>query len=104
MLPEPRRASGLVHHQVSGVFRMVLQRMHRHVWVVRHLRSNQQGGAAGESMGHGLARSHLHYHPLGLGLRLFRRSGALDRPCSPSILAPARGAVSTEAQATPQPR
>ena len=51
--------------------------MHRHVWVVRHLRSHQQGGAAKESRGPGLARLHLHYHPLGLELRLFRRSGAL---------------------------
>ena len=77
MLPEPRRASPLVHHQVSRVFRLVLQRVHRHVWVVRHLRSHQQGGAAGESTGPGLARPHLHYHPLGLELRLFRRLGAL---------------------------
>ena len=70
------RASALVHHQVSRVFRLVLQRVHRHVWVVQHLRSHQQGGAAGESTGPGLARPHLHYHPLGLELRLFRCSGA----------------------------
>ena len=31
----------------------------------------------GESTGPGLACSHLHYHPLGLELRLLRRSGAL---------------------------
>ena len=77
MLPEPRRASALVHHQVSRVFRLVLQRVLRHVWVVRHLRSHKQGGAAGESMATGLAFPHLHYHPRGLELRLFRRSGAL---------------------------
>ena len=73
-------ASVLVHHQVSRVVRLVLQREHRHVWVVRHLRSHQQGGAAGESTGPGLARPHLRYHPLGLELRLFRRSGALVVP------------------------
>ena len=77
VLPEPRRASALVHHQVSCVFRLVLQRVHRHVWVVWHLRSHQQGGAAGESTGPGLACPHLHYHPLGPELRLFRRSSAL---------------------------
>ena len=31
---EPRRASALVHHQVPCVFRMVLQRVYRHVRVV----------------------------------------------------------------------
>ena len=77
MLPEQRRASALVHHQVSRVFWLVLQRVHRHVWVVRHLRSHQQGRAAGESTGPGLARPHLHYHPLGLELRLFCHLGAL---------------------------
>ena len=73
----PRRASALVHHQVSRTLRLVFQRVHRHVWVVRHLRGYQQGGAAGESTGPGLACPHLHYHPLGLELRLLRRSGAL---------------------------
>ena len=73
----PRRASALVHHQVSCVLRLVLQRVHRHVRVMRHPRSYQRGGAAGESTGPGLARPHLHYHPLGQELRLFRRSGAL---------------------------
>ena len=77
MLTEPPRASALVHHQVSRVLRLVLQRVHRHVWVVRHPRSYQQGGAAGESTVTRLARPHLHYHPLGQELRLFRRSGAL---------------------------
>ena len=77
MLPEPRRASALVHHQGSCVFRLVLQYVHRHVWVMRHLRSHQQGGAAGESTGPGLADPPLHYHPLGPELRLFCRSGAL---------------------------
>ena len=77
MLPEPRRASALVQYQVSRVFRLVLQRVHRHVWVVWHLRSHQQGGAAGESTGPRLAFPHLHYHALGPELRLFRRSGAL---------------------------
>ena len=76
MLPEPRRASALVHHQVTRVLRLVLQRVHCHVWVVRHLSSYQQGGAAGESTGPGLACPHLHYHLLGLELRLLRRSGA----------------------------
>ena len=71
------RASALVHHQVSRVFRLVLQGEHRHVWVVRHLLSHQQGGAAGESTGPGLACPHLHYHPLGPELRLFCCSGAL---------------------------
>ena len=77
MPPEPRQASALVHHQVSRIFQLVLQCVYRHVWVVWHLRSYQQGGAAGESTGHGLARPHLHYHPLGPELRLFRCSGAL---------------------------
>ena len=77
VLPEQRRASALVYHQVSSVSRLVLQRLHRHVWVVRHLRSHQQGGAAGKSKGPGLAFPHLHYHALGPELRSFRRSGAL---------------------------
>ena len=76
-LPESRQASALVHHQVSRVFRLVLQRLHRHVWVVWHLRGHEQGGAAGESTGPGLACPHLHHHPLGQELRLFCRSGAL---------------------------
>ena len=41
MLPEPRQASALVHHQVSRVFRLVLQCVHCHVWVVSHLCSHQ---------------------------------------------------------------
>ena len=45
MFLEPRRAPALVHHQVSLVLRLVLQRVHRHVWVVRHPRRHQQGGA-----------------------------------------------------------
>ena len=77
MFLEPRRASALVHHQVSRVLWLVLQRVHCHVWVVRHLRNYQQGGAAWESTGFRLACSHLQYHPLGLELRLLRRSGAL---------------------------
>ena len=77
MFPEPRQASALVYHQVSRVLRLVLQRVHCHVWVVRHLRNYQQGGAAGEPTGPGLAHPHLHYHGLGLELRLSRRSGAL---------------------------
>ena len=77
MFPELRRASSLVYHQVSGVLRLVLQRMHCHVWVVRHLRNYQQGGAAGEPTGPGLACPDLHHQPLGLELRLLRRSGAL---------------------------
>ena len=36
VLSEPRRASALVHHQVSPVVRLVLQRVHRHVRVVWH--------------------------------------------------------------------
>ena len=67
----------LVYHQVSRVLRLVLQRVHCHVWVVRRPRSYQQGGATGESTGPGLACPHLHYYPLGLELRLPRRSGAL---------------------------
>ena len=66
-----------MYHQVSRVLRLVLQRVHCHMWVVRHLRNYQQGGATGEPTGPGLAGLHLHYHPLGLELRLFRRSGAL---------------------------
>ena len=77
MFPEPRRASALVHHHVFCVLRLVLQRVHCNVWVVRHLRSYQQGGAAGESTGPGLACPPLHYHPLGLELRLLCRPGAL---------------------------
>ena len=77
VLPEPRRASVLGHHQLSRVFQLVLQCVHRHVWVVQHFCSRQQCGAAGESTGPGLAPPHLHYHPLGPELRLFCRSGAL---------------------------
>ena len=74
---EPRRASALVHHQVSRVLQLVLQCVHCHVWVVRHPCSYQQGGATGESTGFWLACPHLHYYPLGLELRLPRRLGAL---------------------------
>ena len=77
MFPEPCRASALVDHQVSRVLRLVLQRVHRHVWVVRHFRNYQRCGAAGEPTRPGLACPHLHYHPLGPELRLLRRSGAL---------------------------
>ena len=77
MFLEPRRASALVHHQVSCVLGLVLQRVHCHVWVVRHPRSYQQGGSTGESTGPGLACPHLHCYPLDLELRLPRRSGAL---------------------------
>ena len=77
VFPERRRASALVYHQGSRVSRLVLQRVHRHVWVVWHLRSQQQGGAAGESTGPGLAFSHLHYQPLGPELRLLCCPGAL---------------------------
>ena len=77
MFVEPRWASALVHHQVSRVLWLVLQRVHCHVWVVRHPRSYQQGGATGESTGCGLACPHLQYYPPGLELRLPRRSGAL---------------------------
>ena len=77
MLSEPRRASALVHDQVSRVSRLVLQRVHCHVWVGWHLRSHQQGGATGESTGPGLAFPQLHYHPPGPELRLFQRSDAL---------------------------
>ena len=45
--------------------------------LLHHLCSYQQGGAAGESTGPGLACPHLQYHPLGLELRLLPRSGAL---------------------------
>ena len=51
MFPEQRQASALVYHQVSRVLRLVLQRLHCHVWVLRHLRNYQQGGAAGEPAG-----------------------------------------------------
>ena len=77
MFLEPRRAPALVHHQVSRVLRMVLQRVHRHVWVLRHPRSHQQGGATGEPTGFGLTCPYLHYYPLGPELRLSRRLGAL---------------------------
>ena len=77
MFPEPRQASALVSHHVSCVLRLVLQRVHCHVWVVRHLCNYQQGGAAGESTGPGLACPYLQYHRLGLELRSLRRSGAL---------------------------
>ena len=66
-----------MYHQVSRVLRLVLQRVNCHVWVVRHLSDHQQGGDAKESTGPGLACPHLHYHPLGLELRLLCRSGAL---------------------------
>ena len=66
-----------MHHQVSRVLRLVLQRVHCHVWVVRHPRSYQQGGATGEPTGFGLACLHLYYYPLGPELRLPRRLGAL---------------------------
>ena len=77
VLPEPRRAFALVHHQVSRVCRLVLQRVHGHVRVVWHLRSHQQGGAVGESTGPGLAFPHLHHRPLGSELHLLRCPGAL---------------------------
>ena len=77
MFLESLRASALVYCQVSRVIRLVLQRVHCHVWVVRHLRNYQHGSARGEPTGPGLACSNLHYHPLGLELRLLRRSGAL---------------------------
>ena len=77
MFLEPRKASALLHHQVSRVLRLVLQRVHCHVWVMRDPRSYQQGGATGESTGFGLACPNLHFYPLGLELRLPRRSGAL---------------------------
>ena len=77
VFPEPRRASALVHHQVSRVSRQVLQRVHRHVRVLWHLRSHQQVGAAGEYTGPGLASPHQHYHPLGPELRFLHCSGAL---------------------------
>ena len=77
MFREPHRAPALVYHQVSRVLRLVLRRVHCDVWVVRHLRSYQRGGAAGEPTGPGLACPHLHDHPVGLELRLLRRSGAL---------------------------
>ena len=77
MFPEPRQASALVHQRVSCVPRLVLQRVHRHVRVVWHLRSHQQGGAAGESTRPGLAFPHLYYHPLGPELSLLRRPGPL---------------------------
>ena len=77
MFLEPRRASALVHHQVSRVLRLVLPRVHCDVWVVRHPRSYQQGGATGASTGLELACLHLQCYPLGLELRLPRRSGAL---------------------------
>ena len=77
MFLKPRRAPALVHHQVPRVLRLVLQRVHCHVWVVRHPRSYQQGGATGEPTGFGLVRLHLHYYPLGPELRLPRRLGAL---------------------------
>ena len=77
MFLEPRRASALVHHQVPRVLRLVLQRVHCHVWVVRQPRSYQQGGATREPTEFGLARPHLHYYPLSAELRLPRRLGAL---------------------------
>ena len=77
MFPEPRRTSVLVYHQVSRVLRLVLHRMHCQVWVVRHIRNYQQGSAAGESTGPRLACPNLHYHSLGLELRVLCRSGAL---------------------------
>ena len=77
MFPEPRQAPALVYHQVSRVLRLVFQCVHRHVRVVRHLCNYQQGGAAREPTGPGLACPHLQYHPLGLELRLCRRSGTL---------------------------
>ena len=54
----------LVNQKVSRVVRLVLQCVHRHVWVVWHFRSYQQGGVAWESSRSGLARPHLHYYPL----------------------------------------
>ena len=73
MFLEPRRASALVHHQVSRVFRLVLQRVHCLMWVVQHPRSYRQDGATGFE----LACPHLHYYPLGPELHLLRRLGAL---------------------------
>ena len=47
VLPEPSCATVLVHHQMPIVLGLVLQRVHRHMWIVWHCRSHQQGGAAG---------------------------------------------------------
>ena len=77
VFPDPRKASALVHHQVSCVFRLVLQYVHRHVRVVWHVCSQQQGGAVGESTQPGLAYPHLHYHPAGPELRLLGFPGAV---------------------------
>ena len=77
MFPELCWASAPVDHQVSRVLRLFLQRVHRHVWVVRHFRDYQQGGTAGEPTGPGLACPHLHYHPLAQELRLLCCPGAL---------------------------
>ena len=47
VLPQPRWASALMYHQVPCVLGVVLQRVHRHVWVLRQCCSHGQGGAVG---------------------------------------------------------
>ena len=47
VLPEARWVRALMYHQVPRVFRLVLERVHRHVQVVWHCCSHSQGGTAG---------------------------------------------------------
>ena len=104
MFHEPRRASALVHHQVSRVLWLVLQRMHCHVWVVRHPCSYQQGGATGESTGVWAGLPPPALLPTRPGAALAPPLGCIGRPWSPTITASARGAGGAGARAMPHPR
>ena len=104
MFLEPGRASALVHHQVSRVLRLVLQRVHCHVWVVRHPRSYQQGGATEESTGAWAGLPPPALLPTRPGAALAPPLGCIDRPWSPTAAASVRGAGGSGARATPHPR
>ena len=103
MLLEPRRASALVHHQVSRVLRQVLQCVHCDVWVVRHPRSYQQGGAT-ETPGVWAGLPPPALLPTRPGAALAPPLGCIGRPWSPTTTASARGAGGAGARAMPHPR
>ena len=104
MFLETRRASALVHHQVSRVLRLVLQRVHCHVWVVRHPPSYQQGRCHGGVHGVGAGPPTPALLSTRPGAALAPPLGCIGRPWSPTTTALARGAGGAGAWATPHPR